>query len=517
MGIRKRRFGAVAVALSLLVSACGGGGTAAPRTGEVDRSAELRVGINVPALPIDPHKGGSDVAQFTYASLVYDRLTKIDPGLELEPMLATSWTFAEDGLSIDFRLREGVTFSDGAALDAAAVKASLDRAAFDPESTVAHRFVSMESVEVTGPLAVRIHTKRKAAELPYLLAGTAASIVSPKALGNADLDVRPVGSGPYELTELKLGELAVFQRRDGYWNPEDGRAKTLRLLAMTDDNARLNALRSGQIDLAFDHVGMAAKADALGEGFKTFAYPPGSSFALFLNGSKPPLDDVKVRQALNYAIDREAINKSLLGGYCKTNVQPLPEGVPGHLATPPVDYAYDPAKAKALLAEAGHADGFSIDLLFGSGLSPESSIATALQAQLAEVGVKVTIDPQDISQIAALYTKNGYDSYLQYRLANATPIVTLSSNYLSPRLYPGKVPAEFAESLEAASDPNATEADVTASLEKASAVANSEAFDLYLCQPPTMMMFSDAVVGADEMGASYYTGTFDLRKVGLLG
>ncbi|ROO87468.1 peptide/nickel transport system substrate-binding protein [Actinocorallia herbida] len=510
------RFGGIAAAAALLLSlaACGGGtdgGSAGD--GTADPNGVLNVGYTIAAPPMDPHKAPSDVAQFSYSSLVYDRLTRIEPGLKLAPMLAESWEFAADGMAVDFKLRAGVTFSDGAALDAAAVKASLDRAFKDPESTVAPKFTMVDSVEAVDASTVRIRTNRKAADLPYLLAGTGASIISPKALQNPDLDVKPVGSGPYVLTDLKLGEAATFQRRDGYWNPDDAKVETIKIVGLTDDNARLNALRSGQVDLIASKLGQANLTSKLGSGFDFYSYPAGATYALLLNTGNEPLDDPKVRQALNYAVDRPAINEGLLNGYCAPGVQPLTAGTRGYLKNPAAPYGRDLAKAKRLLAEAGHPDGFEMDILIGSGLQPQTEITTALQAQLAEVGVKADIREVDPGQFATLYSQDDYDSLMTTRLGSATPISTLSTNFLNKRYFPGPVPAELTESIAAASDPTAPEADVTAALEKFSSVANEQALDVFICDLPTQIAYNDKVVGAKDMGVAYYTGVLDLRAV----
>src|SRR5215203_472410 len=132
---------ALVLATSLALVGCGGGGGR-----DADRSATLRVAQNYAAQAMDPHKVGSTTAAFPYVSLVYDRLTQMGPKLELELMLATDWEFSEDGRSVTFTLRDDVTFSDGAVLDAAAVKASLDRALTLPESTVRAFLTMIESV-----------------------------------------------------------------------------------------------------------------------------------------------------------------------------------------------------------------------------------------------------------------------------------------------------------------------------------------------------------------------------------
>lgn len=302
----------------------GAGGTSGQEPAGAKNDATLRVAWPVSAMAMDPHTASSDVAQFSYASLVYDRLTMTKADGSLGPMLATDWQPAGDGLSYTFTLRDRVTFTDGEKVDAAAVKASFDRALFKSESTAKNRLSMIAGVEVVGPMEVRISTKRPARDLPYVVSGIVGAIISPKALNDPDLDQNPVGSGAYSLSELKIGQSATYTRRDGYWDADAAKPKTIVLSGMSDDNSRLNSLRSGQVDLIMGKLGSWRRAEELPKDkFATTTYPTTQSYDLFLNTSRPMLQDVKVRQALNYAIDRDAINSAITEGQCKPQAQPF--------------------------------------------------------------------------------------------------------------------------------------------------------------------------------------------------
>jgi ABC-type transport system substrate-binding protein len=504
-----------AAVLALTVSACGSGGSSTSGGGDVDSDGVLNVAYTLPAMPLDPHKPTSDIAQFTYAAPVYDRLTKAAPGPEIVPMLADSWEFAADGMSVTFKLHKGVTFSDGTDLDADAVKKSLDRAISSPDSTVGYRFSMVKEVKVVDPLTVQFVTNRKAADLPAVLAGTAASIISPKALDNPDLDVKPVGSGPYTVTKLTLGESATYERRDDYWGPEKGLPKTITITGIPDENARLNALRSGQVDLAPVNITNSEQAKGLPSNFNLETYPPSATWALFLNTTTKVMANVKVRQALNYAIDRDTINKTLLKGNCTPGAQPLAPGAQGFLEDPPIKYDYDPEKAKQLLAEAGYPDGFTADLLFSQGLSVHEALGTAIQGQLADIGVDLKIVKKDPTQAPALYASEGFETYMQTRVAAATSTLNLAGNYSPPR-FPGPVPQAFTDALAIANDPALPADKVEAALKDASAIANEQAFDLFVCSYPTLVAHSNTVANADKMGVSFYTGTLDVRALSVL-
>ncbi|TQM11378.1 ABC transporter substrate-binding protein [Pseudonocardia kunmingensis] len=518
MASRCRQGVAVVVGLVVagVLTACGSsdGGTGA--VGQVDRSATLRAALDTPPPSMDPHTTASAIAQHPYSSLVYDRLTQMGPDLEVRPMLAMSWELAADRRSMTFSLRDGVSFSDGTALDADAVKASLDRALTSPESTVTSALAVIGSVEVVDPRTVRITATESAAALPAVLAGTEASIVSPAALRNPDLDVRPVGSGPYQLEELQLGQTATFVRREGYWDPEAQKAARIEMSFMPDPNARLSSLSSGQIDIANAAEGMYEQVTRM-DGVVVHAYPAAATINVRLNTNRPNIDKAEVRQALNYAIDREALVQSLLQGRCDAIGQPLPEIYPGHLTDPPVAYTHDPERARQLLAQAGVPGGFTMTMLVGSGNRPFDQLATAMQAQLVEVGITVEIVTQTAPTIFETWGKGGFDAYTIVSPTSASPVITLRNTFQAASRYPGPRPPAFDEALAAAASPASDDTTVTASLERASSVAVEEAMNVWICGRRTHVAAQDDVVGADTMGISHFAGILDLRGVGRTG
>lgn len=521
------KAGAVATAFCLTLAGCGGGTTTQPadnsNTGasaaDADPNGHLRVGHTVPAPALNPHKVSSSAAAYPYLTPVYDRLTQMidnDGQLELAPMVATEWEFSDDGREVVFTLRDGITFSDGVQLDADAVKKVLDHAMNTPGSTVASYFSMIEAVEVVDPTHVKIIANRPAADLPYVLAGVEASLISPQALDNPDLDVRPVGSGPYVVTEVKVGDSATYERREGYWDPEAQLAKTITLRGLTDDNARLNALRSGQIDLMVSKLGQHPQSSNLGSGFGFYSFPAAQLYAMPMNIDRPELADPRVRQALNFAVDRDGINATLLNGQCEPVGQPLTERADGHLSEPPVDYTYDPDRARELLAEAGAQD-MSVTALIGAGLSPQDEIASALQAQFAEVGVTLNVKPTDLVEMTGQFAAGAEPAIINVRAGYPSSAQFLMNNYMNPRTFPGTVPPEFVESLEPAFDPALSDSERTTALEDTTAVVVEDAFDVLLCAVPTQLAFSDKVIGASDMGVSHYLGVIDLRYVGIAG
>ena len=481
----------------------------------LDPDATLRFGWTVPATPLDPHTPTSIVAQYPYVAPLYDRLTNLVAGPTLEPMLATEWTAADDGLSMTFTLRDDVTFHDGTPVDAAAVKASLERAMNLPESTVARYFGMVTGIEVVDPLTVRIDTNRPASDLPYVLATSAGSIINPLALDDPDLGTTPNGSGPYVLTGLSLGDRATYEPAADYWDPDAQKVAEIEIIGITDDNARINALRAGEIDGMLSKLGLYDQVSELGDGFDFFSYPSSSIYSLYINQTSPELSDVRVRQALNYAVDREALNDTILYGQCPPVSQPLTDTYSaGYVADLADRYTYDPDEARRLLAEAG-AEGLQLDVLFGNGLSPQQDMVQVLQAMFADIGVTLTPSPFDAATQTGEWVTGNHDLYMQVRTGSPTANDYLARSYTIPPGWIGDPVPEFKDLVDPTFDPTMAESEVDADLQEASTIAVEQAFDVFICSVPTQIAYADYVVGADSMGQSDFQGIFDLRYVGI--
>lgn len=465
---------------------------------------------------LDPHQSSNYSIDFNYLAPVYDRLTNIVAGPEVEPMLAESWEASDDGTSFDFALRPDATFHDGTPVNAEAVVKSLDRAR-DPEQALSAGTLAMiVDVEALDEQTVRVVADRPAVDLPAVLASTTAAIINPVALDNdVDLSVEMAGSGPYTAEEIRRGDGIVFQRYDGYWDPEAQKAATLEISGIGDDNARLNAFRSGQIDVMLAKARQTADLESLlaQPQYDMHTYPAQGFYAVQLDIGQDGLQDPRARQALNFAIDREGINTALLHGQCQPNFQPLPEGVDGHNASLQGKYAYDPERARELLEEAG-VDDVTIRMVYVSGLSPQQEMATAIQAQLAEVGVAVEIMPQSGHE-PQLTMAGGGHAMLNPRLAHPTPAQSLEMNYLGESRFPTPPPQEFRDAVEASFDPNISDDERTELYTTASTIASEEAFDIFICAIPTQVAYTDKVVGADDGGQADFVGIVDTRYMGI--
>ncbi|RZL25431.1 MAG: ABC transporter substrate-binding protein [Rhodococcus sp. (in: high G+C Gram-positive bacteria)] len=513
-----------AVVVAVAVTGCGGqsvasnGDLATLDASAANPSGHLRVGYFLPPRPVDPYTVPSTVAAFPYLTPLYDRLTQIvngKNGSELAPMVATGWEFGPDGRSLTFKLRDDVTFSDGTLLDSAAVKASLERARNLPGSTVASYFSMVSDIETPDASTVTIRTNRPASDLPYVLSGVEGMLISPKAVGNPDLDVQPVGSGPYVLDSLRVGDSVSYVRRDGYWDPSAQLPERITITGFADGNARMNALRSGQIDLAYAMPGDYTQASNLGRGFGFYSYPPSTAYVVNVNTNSATMARPEIRQAMNFAIDRDGINKSILHGQCAPNPQAATPGQVGFLEDPPIRYDFDPERARQILATAG-VTNLEIDMMSPARVSPVVEIATAVRSQLENIGIKVNYQEVDQAEMNTRFSQgDAYDAVLNGRVPRPSSLQSFQYWYRSPALFPGPRPAGFDETLDRAFDPALTADQQAGALEDVTSIATEQAMNVFICATPTQFAYSDKVIGATDMAMSHIQGVPDLRHVGI--
>ena len=327
--------------------------------------------------------------------LVFDSLLDRDYTGRIVPGLATSWRWVTPTL-LELKLREGVKFSNGEPVDAHAVKFSFDRI-FDPElkSQVRTLMKSIERAEVVDAHTVRLHTKTPDTFLVPVLADWS-FVIPPEYYRSHDskhLARNPVGSGPYRLVRWKKSEEMVFEANPGYWNPDKQRVKTGVVKFISETTTRASALLAGTVDIVDAMQPQLApmikanpKLEAVtGPGAKT-------CFVVMVIKEGAPWLKPGVRKALNYAVDKESIVKNVLEGYGQTALGTLVSPASyGH--TPGLKpYPYDPALAKKMLAEAGHPNGFEVEMFVPHGRYLKGTeAAEALGGQLEKVGIQVRV------------------------------------------------------------------------------------------------------------------------------
>ncbi|MFC6760692.1 ABC transporter substrate-binding protein [Sulfitobacter porphyrae] len=342
------------------------------------------------------------VNDFRILMNVYDGLVRYKDGtLEVEPALATDWTISEDGTVYTFTLREGVSFHDGSAFDAEAVKFNFDRILDESHPfhdtgpfPLAFFFSAVESVDVIDPMTVSFTLNAPYAPFLSNLAYPTGLIVSPAAVEQhgADFGRNPSGTGAFKFGEWRSNEAVVVQANPGYWDGAPG-LEAVVFRPITDANTRTAEMLAGGIDLMVE-VPPVALGEFQGDSYSVFEQAGPHVWFLILNAKEGPFADVRVRQAANYAINKEAIVNDVLEGTAEVAVSPTPPAFAWAYNPDLEPYPYDPDRARALLAEAG-AEGAELTFYVtegGSGMLDPVSMGTAIQADLEAVGLKVSIE-----------------------------------------------------------------------------------------------------------------------------
>ena len=342
------------------------------------------------------------VNDFRILMNMYDGLVRYKSGtLEVEPALATSWTISADGTEYTFKLRRGVKFHDGSDFDAADVEFNFDRM-LDENHPYHHTgpfplsffFSAVEDVEAVDAATVRF--KLNAPYAPFLsnLAYPTGLIVSPESVREHDKEFgrNPSGTGPFKFAEWESNAKVVVTRNADYW---DG-APSLEAVVfrpITDGNTRVAEMLSGGLDVMVE-IPPDSVAQFNGNGFNLLEQAGPHLWFLILNAKEGPFTDKRVRQAINYAIDKKTLVEQVLQGTAEVASGPTPPAFSWAYNESLQPYPYDPEKAKQLLQAAGHENA---SLTFyvtegGSGMLDPVPMGTAIQADLAKVGVDVKIE-----------------------------------------------------------------------------------------------------------------------------
>ncbi|MEU8874288.1 ABC transporter substrate-binding protein [Streptomyces javensis] len=381
-----RRTVMAGVALTLVsVSACSGG-AGGPASATGSGTLSLAIGNAHTGWDLASAALGDNIQ---YYEPVFDSLVRLDSKAQPHPNLATSWSYDGARTTLTMKLRTGVKFTDGTALDATAVQKSLMH---NKKGTneAAGKMRAITSVDAVDPRTVAIHLSAPDPQLVANLGDPSGMIAAPK-----DLTAKggPVGSGPYVLDKAATtnDSTYTFTRNKDYWNKKAYPFEKIVIKNISDPTARLNALLGGQVDWARITPQTAKQVE--GRGLEVKAHPDSvEGLYIWDRAGKivPALGKVKVRQALNYAFDRESIVKKVNRGYATATSQMAAPGSTWYDKSLDRNYAYDPAKAKKLLAEAGYPHGFTVTMPDVSSVAPSQQAVTT-QA-LEDIGIKVKVD-----------------------------------------------------------------------------------------------------------------------------
>jgi peptide/nickel transport system substrate-binding protein/glutathione transport system substrate-binding protein len=357
------------------------------------RGGTLRLAMPYNPAAVDPMTG-RNLPDFNTLYAIYDALIDFEPAtLELRPGLAKSWKFA-DPKTLVLELVEGVTFHDGTPFNAEAVKINLERYKNDQRSNVKADLGAVASVDVTGPNQVTLRLSRPNAGLPVILTNRVGLMVSPKSIAEKgpNLDRVAVGTGPFKFVEWQDNSSIKLVRNDNYWQKGLPYLDGIDIRIINELNTAARTVIAGESDLALNlQPPQKAVADRV-PAVVAAATPSLVFYGAFLNYGEGPLKDKRIRQALNYAIDRDEINKVIALGLGQAASAILPKE---HWACDVAGlnyYKHDIAKAKALLAEAGHPNGIEL-ATWGWADQTAMQRQELLMSQLAKAGIRLKLTP----------------------------------------------------------------------------------------------------------------------------
>ena len=404
----------------------------------------LRIGLAEDPDILDPTLARTYVGRIVFASIC-DKLFDIDEKLNVVPQLALGYETAADGKAVTIKLRPNVKFHDGESFEADAAKYSLERHMTMAGSFRKPELAAVDRVEVVDPLTIRLILKTPFAPLIAQLTDRAGMMVAPKAAMEAGdrFGLHPVCAGPYKFIERVPQDRIVVEKFADYWDKDNVHIDRIVYLPIVEDTVRLANLKSGGLELIERVLATDIKdvrsdpklklATALSLGYMGLDINIGNGEA-----AKNPLGSAaKVRQALDYAIDRDALNQVVFNG----------EFVPGNQWVSPENPYYqdafpvgkrDIAKAKALLKDAGVTTPFDVDFMVSKGAETQA-VAEVIQAMAAEAGIMMKIRVTEFATSLKAAEAGDYQAYLLAWSGRSDPDGNLYSFYKckAPLNYPG--------------------------------------------------------------------------------
>ena len=362
----------------------------------------LRIGLEDDVDFLDPARSRSYVSRIVMASLC-DKLIDTTPDLAFVPQLALSWTWSADDKILTLKLRPGVTFQDGEAFDAEAVKYNLDRYRTLPESLRKSEVASIDHVDVVDPLTVNLVLKQPDAALVAQLTDRSGMMMAPKATATGNPVANPVCSGPYKFKERIAQDRIVLEKFPAYWNAGAYHFDSVTFMPIPDSTVRLANLQSGGLDMIERLAATDVKTAQADPKLQVLSIPGLGFLTLEFNvtgpDAKTPLgQDKRVRQAFDLAIDRDALNQAVYEGRYTPGYQPFAPASPYHLDDPVP--GRDVEKAKALLKAAGVNAPVTVNMTVANSTDAQQ-IGQVIQAMVAEAGFDVKLQTTEFATLLA--------------------------------------------------------------------------------------------------------------------
>lgn len=392
--------GVMALLLSASLCACGGSKTAegtseaAGESSEAETSNTLSEGTPVPGgsvvygmtqdlASLDPHVD-TDAGTRDVVFNLYEGLVKPTSDGGFIAAVASDYTISDDAKTYTFTLRDGITFHDGTPVTIEDVKYSIDRyAEIQGESSAFSSLV--DSVEVQDDKTLVVNLKESYSEFLPMMTIAIIPQSNEEPVGN------PIGTGPFKYVSYTPGQNLELEKYDGYWQEGVPSLDSVEFKFIADVDTAFVELQAGTIDIL--KYLTSAQAETLGDDYKIVQGSMNLVHAMYLNSAYEPLSKTEVRQALCYAVDRDAINNFIFGG--KSHIigsHMIPAMSKYYEPEAETVYSYDPEKAKELLADAGYADGFDLEITVPSSYSQHVDSAQIIADELSQVGINVTLN-----------------------------------------------------------------------------------------------------------------------------
>ncbi|WP_162941752.1 ABC transporter substrate-binding protein [Desertimonas flava] len=508
--MRTRRVRCLIAAVAAAVAATGFGTAGATSPPAASSDAVIRYQWGTPGgSNYDPQQAFNQFANI-YLYPAYDRLTELTPEGEVIPMLAESWEFAENDTVLRLVLRQGVVFHDGEPFNAEAVKANIERGQTLETSAVKPDLASIEEVVVVDEHTVELHLSSPGSSLPALLSDRAGMMISPAAFDNPDIDLMPVGAGPYQVVEHVPGSVISFERFPDYWNPEMQTLGGVEITMQLDPDARLRAVADGQADgTTLNPDQLSAAEDA---GLTVQTRESAGAFLLFLNMASPGLDTLEVRQAISMAIDRQGLADALHAGLCTPTNQIFPSS---YWAASPdvVTDSFDVEAARALLEEAGYGDGLALSAVVVNVPFYVAQLE-ALQAMLGEIGIDLEVTALEPTELLSRFSTGDADMYFTQYPGSVDPAKTVASIFAAQAaLNPGHYSNADVDALALEGLSIVAQEERAPIYQELSAAAAADYFHIPICSPQGVFVLTDAVGNFTPT----LSGSVDFRGVTLAG
>jgi len=354
---------------------------------EPQEGGDLRIAIGADPESLDPLYAQSSPAAMVMVHMM-ETLFEMTPDGDIVPLLAEDYDVSDDGLVYDLYLREGVEFHDGEPFNAEAVKFNLERL-LDQGAVYSFLIDAITEIEIIDEYTIRIATDEPFAPILAHLSHDFISMISPAAIDaddpSQDAGENIVGTGPFKMDGWNRGEAVLMTRNDDYWG-DNAYVDTFSVLIVPEESTRVVMLETGEAHAIMNVPARDVSRLEENPDLTVENVPSLRTLYVGLNNHREPFDDVRVRKAMNYAVDSEAIVEHIIDGAGRPSDAPISPDIFGYSGQE--IYQHNPDRARELLAEAGYEDGLEVEFYYPVGRYPmDQTISQAIQSQLADVGI----------------------------------------------------------------------------------------------------------------------------------